>query len=94
MTSRTWDHLHDMLAKISCPDNSGGGICTQLCIYAFRTVWIVVYDVGRCHMCLVINPDRDRLSLRLCIDFVMFLVYFQVNQYDIITEFMARVNWV
>ena len=36
-------------------------------------------------MCVVINPERDRLSLWLCINFVMFLVYFWDNQYDIIT---------
>ena len=56
---RTWDCLHDVLVKVSCPADSGGGICAQLCIYAFGDVWIVVYDVGGCHMSVVINPDRD-----------------------------------
>ena len=36
-------------------------------------------------MSVVINPERDRLSLQLCMGFVMFLVYFQDNQYDIKT---------
>ena len=36
-------------------------------------------------MCVVINPERDRLSLWLCINFVMFLVYFQNDNHDIIT---------
>ena len=56
---RTKDHLHDMSVKISCPSDSGGGICTRLCIYAFRSVQIAVYDMGGCHMCVVINPERD-----------------------------------
>ena len=71
-TSRTWDHLHDMLAKISCPGDLGGGISAQLCIYVFGSVWIVVYDMGGCHMCVVIDPDRDQLNLQLCINIVMF----------------------
>ena len=43
---RAWDHFHDMLVMISCSGGLGGGICAQLCIYAFGDVWIVVYDVG------------------------------------------------
>ena len=43
---RTWNHLHDVSAKISCPADLGRGICAQLCIYAFGDVQIVVYDVG------------------------------------------------
>ena len=69
MMDRTWDCLCDVLAKVSCPADLGGGICAWLCIYVFGDVWIVVYDVGGCHMSVVINPDRDQLSLRLCIDF-------------------------
>ena len=56
---RIWDRLCDVLAKVSCPADSGGGICKQLCIYAFGDVQIVVYDVGGCHMSVVIDPDRD-----------------------------------
>ena len=66
---RTWDHLRDVLAKISCPADLGGGICTQLHVYVFGDVRIVVYDVGECHVSVVINPDGDRLSLWLCMDF-------------------------
>ena len=69
MMDRTQDRLHDVSAKISCPADSGGGLCTQLCIYAFGDVQIVVYDVGGCHMSVVTNPDRDQLSLWLCMDF-------------------------
>ena len=65
MMDRTWHHLCDVLVKISCPADSGGGICIRLCVYAFRDVWIVVYDVGGCHMSVVINLDRDQLSLQL-----------------------------
>ena len=54
---------------ISCPADSGKGICAQLCVYVFRGVQIDVYDVGGCHISVVIDPDRDRLSLQLCINF-------------------------
>ena len=59
MMDRTWDCLHDVLAKISCPADLGGGISPWLCVYVFRDVCIVVYDMGGCHMSVVINPDRD-----------------------------------
>ena len=59
MIGRTWDCLCDMSVKISCPGDSGGGICAWLCIYPFRSVQIVVYDVGGYHMCVIINPERD-----------------------------------
>ena len=85
MIGRTWHCFCDMSVRISCPGDSEGGICTQLCIYAFVSVQIVVYDMGECHMYVVIDPESGRLSLRLCIHFMMFLVYFQDNQYDIIT---------
>ena len=42
--------------KIRCPCGPGVGICTQLCVYAFRIVRIVVYVVGGCHMRIVIDP--------------------------------------
>ena len=38
MVGRTWDCLCDMLAMIRCPGDSEVGICTQLCIHAFRCV--------------------------------------------------------
>ena len=82
---KTQDHLCDVSVKISCPADSGGGICAWLCVYAFGDVWIVVYDVGGCHMSVVINLERVPLRLWLCMDFVMFLVFFWDNQYDIIT---------
>ena len=56
MGGRTWDRVRDVLAKIRCPCGLGVGICTRLCIYAFRIVQIVVYDVGGCHMSIVIDP--------------------------------------
>ena len=56
---RTQDCLCDMSVKVSCPGDLGGGICAWLCIYAFGDVWVVVYDVGGCHMSVVINPERD-----------------------------------
>ena len=56
MGGRTWDHLRGMSAKISCPHDLGVGICARLCVYAFGIVQIVVYDVGGCHMSVVINP--------------------------------------
>ena len=53
---RTWDRVHGVLAKIRCPHGLGVGICAWLCIYAFGIVRIVVYDVGGCHISVVINP--------------------------------------
>ena len=82
---RAWDRLRDVSAMISCSGGSGGGICSRLCVYAFVDVWIVVYDVGGCHMSVVIDPGRDLVILRLCMDFVVFLVYFRDNNQNIIT---------
>ena len=42
MMDRTQDYLHNVLAKVSCPADSGGGRCARLCIYVFGDVWIVV----------------------------------------------------
>ena len=56
MGCRTWDHVRDVSAKIRCPHDPGVGIRTWLCVYAFRIVQIVVYDVGGCHMSVVIDP--------------------------------------
>ena len=53
---RTWDHVCDISAKIRCPRGLGVGICAQLCIYAIGIVQIVVYDVGGCHMSILIDP--------------------------------------
>ena len=53
---RTWDRVHDISAKIRCPRDPGVGICAWLCVYAFRIVRIVVYDMGGCHMSIVIDP--------------------------------------
>ena len=53
---KTWDRVCGVSAKIRCPRDSGVGICARLCVYAFGVVWIVVHDVGGCHMCVVINP--------------------------------------
>ena len=53
---RTWDCVRGISAKIRCPHGPGVGICTWLCVYAFRIVRIVVYDMGGCHMSIVIDP--------------------------------------
>ena len=57
MIGRTWNCLRGMLAMISCPGGSEGDICMQLCIYVFGDVWIVVYDMGECHMDMVIDSE-------------------------------------
>ena len=56
MGGRTWDCVCDVSAKIRCPCDPGVGICAWLCIYAFGIVQIVVYDMGGCHMSVVIDP--------------------------------------
>ena len=55
MVDRAWDHFCDVSVMISCPGDLGVGICAWLCIYAFRCVQIVVYDMGGCHMDMVID---------------------------------------
>ena len=42
---RTWDRVRDVSAKIRCPCDLGVGICARLCVYAFRIIQIVVYDM-------------------------------------------------
>ena len=86
MGGRTWDHVHDMLAKKRCPCDSGGGICARLCAYAFGNIQIVVYDVGGCHMSVVIDPGVVNCFCSCVINFMMFLAYFQDNNQDIITH--------
>ena len=34
MMDRIQDCLRDVLAKVSCPADSGGGICAWLCVYS------------------------------------------------------------
>ena len=76
MGGRTWDHFRGVLAKIRCPHVSGVGICAQLCVYGFRIIWIVVYDVEGCHMSVVINPGKVDCVCGCVMDFMVFLVYF------------------
>ena len=85
MDGRTWDHSCDVSAMISCPQDLGGGICAQLCIYAFGIIWIVVYDVGGCHMSVVINLGEVDCVCSCVMDFMMFLAYFWDNNHDITT---------
>ena len=56
MGGRTWDCVRDISAKIRCLYDSEVSICAQLCIYVFGIIRIVVYDVGGCHMSVVIDP--------------------------------------
>ena len=58
MVNRTWGHFHDALAMIRCPGDLRVGICAWLCIYVFVFVQFVVYDVGGCHMDVVINHEE------------------------------------
>ena len=82
MGGRTWDCFHDMSAMISCPHDLGRGICAQLCIYTFRIIQIVVYDMGGCHMSVVINPGEVDCVCSCDMDFMMFLAYFWDNNHD------------
>ena len=76
MGGRTWDHFRGMLAKIRCPHDLGVGICAQLCIYAFRIVQIVVYDMGGCHMSIVIDPGEVDCVCDCVMDFMLFFSVF------------------
>ena len=82
---RTWDHVHDVLVQIRCPHDLGVGICAWLCIYAFGIVRIVVYDMGGCHMSVVIDTAEVSCFCGCVINFMMFLAYFFDNNQDIIT---------
>ena len=55
MGGKTWDCFRDMSAMIRCLRDLGGDICTWLCVYAFGIIRIVVYDMGGCHMDVVID---------------------------------------
>ena len=85
MCGGTWDHFCDMSVMISCPHDLGGGICTWICVYAFGIIQIVVYDMGGCHMSVVIKPSEVNCVCGCVMDFMMFLVYFWDNNHDIIT---------
>ena len=85
MGGRTWDRVCDVSAKIRCPRDLGVGICTWLCVYAFRIVRIAVYDVGGCHLSVVIDPGEVDCFCSCVMNFMMFLVYFWDNSQDIIT---------
>ena len=76
MGGRTWGCFCDMSAMVSCPHDSGGGICARLCIYVFGIIWIVVYEVGGCHMSVVIDPSEVNCVCGCVMDFMEFLVYF------------------
>ena len=47
IVNRACGHIHDMSVKVWCPGELGGDICTWLCVYAFRCVWIVLYDISK-----------------------------------------------
>ena len=51
----------------------------------FRIIQIVVYDVGGCHMSVVIDPGEVDCFCGCVMNFMMFLAYFQDNNQDIIT---------
>ena len=69
MGGQTWDRYCDVLAMISCPHDLGGGICARLCVYAFGIIWIVLYDMGGCHMSVVINPGEVDCVCSCVMDF-------------------------
>ena len=89
---KSWARVCDVSAKIRCPCDSGVGLCVQLCIYAFGIVRIVVYDVGGCHMSVVIDPGEINCFCSCVMIFMMFLVYFQDNNQDIITRTTVSKN--
>ena len=53
-------------------------------IYAFGIICIVVYDVGGCHMSVIIDPGEVDCFCGCVMNFMMFLVYFWDNNQDII----------
>ena len=76
MGGRTCDRFRNVSAMIRCPHDPGVGICAQLCVYVFGIVQIVVYDVGVCHMSVVIDPGEVDCVCGCVMDFMIFLVYF------------------
>ena len=86
MGGRTWDCFCGVSAKIRCPHDLGVGICARLCIYVFGIIWIVVYDVGGCHMSVAIDLGEVDCVCSCVMDFMMFLAYFQDNNHDITTK--------
>ena len=85
MGGRTWDCVRDVSVQIRCPHDSGVGICARLCVYVFRIIHIIVYDVGGCHMSVVIDPGEVDCFCSCVMNFMMFLAYFWDNNQDIIT---------
>ena len=93
MGGRTWDRVCDLSVMIRCPrdpgvcpHDPGVGICAQLCIYAFGIIQIVGYDVGGCHMSVVIDYGEVNCFCSCVMNFMMFLAYFWDNNQDIITR--------
>ena len=78
MGGRTWDRLCGVSGKIRCPHDPGVGICAWLCVYAFRIIRIVVYDVGGCHMSVVIDPGEVDCFCGCVMDF-----------YDVLSVFLG-----
>ena len=64
----------------------------RICVYAFRIIQIVVYDMGGCHMSVVIDPGEIDCFCSCVMDSMIFLVYFQDNNQDIITGFRFQVS--
>ena len=85
MGGRTWGHVCDVSAQIRCSHDSGVGICAQFCVYAFRIVQIVVYDVGGCHMSVVISHGEANCFCVCVMNFMIFVVCFRDNNQGIIT---------
>ena len=69
MGGRTWDCVRGMSVKLRCHRDLGVGICARLCVYAFGIIWIVVYDVGGCHMSVAINPGEVDCFCSCVMDF-------------------------
>ena len=94
MGGRTWDRFHDMLVMVRCPHDPGVGICARLCIYVFRIIRSVVYDVGGYHMSVVIDLGEVDCVCGCVMNFMMFLVYFRDNNQDIITGISSLLSVV
>ena len=70
----------------------GDSLCTRLCVYAFGIIQIVVYDVGGCHMSVVIDLGEVDCFFGCVMNFMMFLAYFWDNNQDIITRINRNSN--